>query len=71
VLKKAVHPDPHQRYDELSEFVFDLRHPNKTLLGSASAPLIERNPLLFWKALSLILMLVVLLLLFLQFGGRH
>jgi serine/threonine protein phosphatase PrpC/ribosomal protein L39E len=71
VLKKAVHPDPHQRYDELSEFVFDLRHPNKTLLGAASAPLIERNPLLFWKALSLILMLVVLLLLLLQFGGRH
>jgi serine/threonine protein phosphatase PrpC/ribosomal protein L39E len=71
VLKKAVHPDPHQRYDELSEFVFDLRHPNKTLLGAASAPLIERNPLLFWKALSLILTLVVLLLLFLQFGGRH
>ena len=71
VLKKAVHPDPHQRYDELSEFVFDLRHPNKTLLGSAPAPLIERNPLLFWKALCLILMLVILLLLFLQFGGRH
>jgi serine/threonine protein phosphatase PrpC/ribosomal protein L39E len=71
VLRKAVHPDPHQRYDELSEFVFDLRHPNKTLLGAASAPLIERNPLLFWKALSLILMLVVLLLLFLVFGGRH
>ena len=71
VLKKAAHPDPHQRYDELSEFVFDLRHPNKTLLGSASAPLIERNPLLFWKVLCLILLLVVLLLLFLQFGGRH
>ena len=71
VLKKAVHPDPHQRYDELSELVFDLRHPNKTLLGAASAPLIERNPLLFWKTLSLILMLVVLLLLFLQFGGHH
>ena len=71
VLKKALHPDPHQRYDELSEFVFDLRHPNKALLGSSSAPLIERNPLLFWKALCLILMLVILLLLFLQFGGRH
>jgi serine/threonine protein phosphatase PrpC/ribosomal protein L39E len=71
VLKKAVHPDPHQRYDELSEFVFDLRHPNKSLLGSASTPLVERNPLLFWKALCLIMMLVILLLLFLQFGGRH
>jgi hypothetical protein len=41
------------------------------LSGSASAPLIERNPLLFWKALCLILMLGILLLLFLQFGGRH
>ena len=28
---KAVHPDPYQRYEELSEFVFDLRHPNKNL----------------------------------------
>ena len=28
-LKKAVHPDPYQRYDELSEFVLDLRYPNK------------------------------------------
>ena len=71
VLKKAVHPDPHQRYDELSEFVFDLRHPNKTLLGTPSAPLIERNPLLFWQALCLILLLAVLLLLLVQFGGRH
>src|SRR5215470_4059681 len=71
VLKKAVQADPHQRYDELSEFVFDLRHPNKSLLGSASAPLIERNPLLFWKALCLILLLMILLLLILQFGGRH
>jgi len=71
VLKKAVNPDPFRRYDELSEFVFDLRHPNKNLTGSASAPLIERNPLLFWKGLALIQTLLILLLLFLQFGVRH
>src|SRR5215475_9018973 len=70
VLKKAVQADPRQRYDELSEFVFDLRHPNKALMGPSSAPLIERNPLLFWQALSLILVLAVLGLLFLHFGGR-
>jgi len=70
VLKKAVDPDPFKRYEELSEFVFDLRHPNKNLVGSA-APLIERNPLLFWKGLALIQALVILLLLFLQFGVRH
>jgi serine/threonine protein phosphatase PrpC len=70
VLKKAVHPDPYQRYDELSEFTFDLRHPNKALLSTASVPLIERNPLLFWQALSLVLVLAILGLLFLHFGGR-
>src|SRR5499427_6175109 len=70
VLKIAVQADQRQRYDELSEFVFDLRHPNKALMGPSSAPLIERNPLLFWQALSLILVLAVLGLLFLHFGGR-
>jgi len=60
VLKKAVHPDPARRYEELSEYLFDLRHPNEAFLRSAAAPLIERNPLLFWKALSLVLGLAVL-----------
>ena len=71
VLKKAVDPDPFKRYDELSEFVFDLRHPNKNLVGASAAPLIERNPLLFWKWLAIIQTLVILLLLFLRFGLRH
>ena len=71
-LKKAVHPDPYQRYDELSEFVFDLRHPNKEFLDTAAKPLIERDPLLFWKCLSAILFVAVLIvsaLLLLQ--GKH
>jgi serine/threonine protein kinase/serine/threonine protein phosphatase PrpC len=71
-LKKAVHPDPYQRYEELSEFVFDLRHPNKKFVESAAKPLIERDPLLFWKCLSAILfvsLLIVSALLLLQ--GKH
>jgi serine/threonine protein phosphatase PrpC len=68
VLKKATHPDPYKRYEELSEFVYELRHPNKNHLGMASTPLIERNPLLFWKALSLVLALVILLLLYGKYG---
>ena len=52
-LRKAVHPDPLERYEALSEFVHDLRHPNAELLRRT--PLIERNPLLFWKGLSLAL----------------
>jgi serine/threonine protein phosphatase PrpC len=70
VLRKAVHPDPYRRYDELSEYVFDLRHPNKNYLKSSPAPLIERNPLLFWKCLALILACIILWLLFIQYGGR-
>ncbi len=30
-IRKAVHPDPHQRYAELSEFVYDLHHPNRRI----------------------------------------
>ena len=28
MLEQAVHPDPFKRYDSLSEFLHDLRHPN-------------------------------------------
>ena len=58
-----MHPDPYKRYDELSEYVFDLRHPNKNFLNASPVPLIERNPSLFWKGLSAILAFVILLLL--------
>ena len=59
-IRKAVHPDPKARYAELSEFVFDLRHPNQALLGRAREPLVERNPLMFWKLVSLILLAAVI-----------
>lgn len=62
-LKKALHPNPMQRYAEISEYLYDLRHPNKTFLTNASPPLIERNPVLFWQGISLILFLIILALL--------
>ena len=71
VLKKAVHPNPSKRYAELSEFVFDLRNPNKNGLELSSTPFIERNPLLFWKCLSAILALISLTLLYGLFSNRH
>jgi serine/threonine protein phosphatase PrpC/predicted Ser/Thr protein kinase len=58
-IRKAVNPDPFKRYDELSEFIFDLRHPNQTFLRKELAPLLERNPLMFWKGISLGLALIV------------
>ncbi|MFZ0845886.1 MAG: bifunctional protein-serine/threonine kinase/phosphatase [Pseudolabrys sp.] len=69
-LKKALDPDPLKRYDELSEFIYDLRHPNLKYLNSSRPPLMERNPLLFWKFLSFILALAVLALLVIQHTTR-
>jgi serine/threonine protein phosphatase PrpC len=70
VLQKAVHPDPLKRYEELSELVFDLRHPNRSNLNTRPVPLIERNPLLFWKGLSFLLACAVLVLFYLLHGRR-
>jgi serine/threonine protein kinase len=62
-IKKAVHPDPYKRYEELSEFVYDLHHPNKEFLNKTRPPLLDRNPVVFWQTVSFILALVILLLL--------
>ena len=62
-LRKALQPNPNERYEELSEYLFDLRHPNQAFLNRTRPPLLERNPLAFWKGLSFILAIIVLLLL--------
>lgn len=59
-LKKAVHPNPFKRYEALSEFVFELRHPSKEFLNKTRPPLMERDPVTFWKAISLFLVLVII-----------
>lgn len=63
VLKKALHPNPYNRYEALSEFIFELRHPSQTCLNKTRPPLLERNPVAFWKGLSLILTMIVIALL--------
>jgi serine/threonine protein phosphatase PrpC len=55
-IHKAVHPDPYKRYEALSEFIYDLRHPNKDFTSNGHVPLAERNPVLFWKSLCVILL---------------
>ena len=70
-LRRAVHPDPLKRYQELSEFLYDLRHPNKAYLHRGHTPLVERNPVLFWKGVSLGLGLLLLFMTgFVVVGGR-
>lgn len=62
-IKKSIHPDPYKRYDEITEFIYDLRHANKTFLNKTRPPLMERRPVLFWKGLSLILFMIIIVLL--------
>lgn len=64
-LRKATLIEPQARYEALSEFIYDLSHPNKAFLKSAdNLPLIDRNPLVFWKTLAGLLFLSHLVLLY-------
>jgi len=58
-LRKALQVEPLKRYDELSEFIHDLHHPNKAFISRTSRPLIERDPVMFWKGVSLMLSLIL------------
>ena len=65
-LSKALSWEPSQRYHEVSEFVFDLSHPNPRFRESAEGlPLVQRHPVGFWKAVSAILAALCALLLYL------
>ena len=55
-IEKAVKTDQRLRYDTFSEFFFDLTHPNATFMKH-SAPLLESNPVLFWKISTGLLLL--------------
>ncbi|MDN3519633.1 bifunctional protein-serine/threonine kinase/phosphatase [Aquisalimonas lutea] len=61
-LRKALHPDPAKRHDEVSEFLFDLHNPRREFISETRPPLIERDPELFWKGTSLVLAVIVAIL---------
>ncbi len=64
-LKKACSINPLGRYDAISEFIHDLSTPNPKFLRSGEfVPLMERNPLAFWKALTTIMAIGNLVFLF-------
>lgn len=62
VLSRALHPDPAARTAELSEFTHALRHPPDAARCGERLPLLERNPLAFWKGLCLAQFIVILIL---------
>lgn len=63
-LRKALHVDPNERYEELSEFLYDLRHPNREFLKKSRPPLIERHPVVIWKSISFVLLVIILIMAF-------
>lgn len=51
-IEKAVSIHPNGRYSALSEWLGDLKRPNPNWTNPREQPLIERDPILFWKILS-------------------
>tara|TARA_R110001592_G_scaffold130225_3_gene343361 strand:- start:18099 stop:19811 length:1713 start_codon:yes stop_codon:yes gene_type:complete len=59
-ISKATNIDPFKRYSEVSEFIYELKHPSQTYLSKTKPPLMERNPVLFWQCISIILLGVII-----------
>ncbi|WP_430009622.1 protein kinase domain-containing protein [Methylophaga lonarensis] len=62
-IRKTQQLNPQQRYEKLSEFEADMRKPNPVFLREQHVPLLERDPLRFWKGLALIMLFINLALL--------
>ena len=61
VLKKAVEKDPRERYQSFSQFERDFTVPPVRPGKQDFSPLLERNPLLFWRGLSFLLALLLVI----------
>ena len=64
-LQKAVQPNPEKRYELLSEFLSDFSKPNQALLDrNNSQPLIERNPIGFWRSIAIAQLAIIVFLIY-------
>lgn len=68
-LCKAVAVQPMQRQAVISEFIADLHRPRSDFRSGDWVPLMERDPLRFWKTVSLILLVALLTLGYHHFTG--
>jgi serine/threonine protein phosphatase PrpC len=56
-LSRALNWDPRKRYGDVSEFVHDLSHPRPDFTQADTfRPLLQRDPVAFWRGLSLLLL---------------
>ncbi|MES2610218.1 MAG: protein kinase [Pseudomonadota bacterium] len=70
VLHKALQPQAAKRQEAVSEFLHDLQAPGAPFQRLRAPPLVERNPVLFWQAVSCLLGLAVLVLLGMRAYGN-
>ena len=68
-LELATHKRPTERAEALSALVGDLHRPNMSLDYARPRPLIERNPVAFWRTVALVLLLSNIVLAFLLTRG--
>lgn len=62
-LAKATNPDPHKRYESLSEFLVELRQPRAGTNPDKPLPLMKRAPARFWQILCAVQLLIIFFLL--------
>ena len=59
-LSRALSISPELRYNDVSEFVYDLEHPNPEYMKNEFQPLLTRNPVRTWQGISLFLFVCLL-----------
>jgi serine/threonine protein phosphatase PrpC len=65
-IQKAIAFDPMMRHQDVSEFLYELQHPNPHYKKQNIA-LIEHNPVMVWQVLSLVLFIALCISLYFQF----
>jgi serine/threonine protein kinase len=63
-IEKAVSINPENRFSILSEFTYALNNPDSSLISTDYVPLMKRNPLRTWQAISFILFVTNIILLY-------
>lgn len=63
-VEKAVNINPENRFSILSEFTYALNKPDSSLINADYVPLIKRNPVRTWQAISLVLIVINIILIY-------
>lgn len=70
VFAKALHITSLKRQEAVTEFAHDLKTPGTNFLRPRKTPLIERDPVFFWKCTTVILAMAVAMLVVMRILGR-